>query len=129
MNMCVCCKEDFASVRMFDNHRVGKHEYLYSEGLRMDPPREDGRRCLDADEMLAKGWQQDEQGLWFSPESREKAREYFSDVHGTPESASDPSDKGLTTPEASMSYGTPSGDPLSPRSGTDSSAFYQQVLF
>jgi len=51
MNLCTTCNQDFGSVTAFDTHRVGVHEYTYSEGLRMEPMREDGRRCLTIDEM------------------------------------------------------------------------------
>lgn len=51
MNWCRSCSTDFASVAAFDRHRVGKHDYSYSEGLSFDPPREDGRRCLSAREI------------------------------------------------------------------------------
>ena len=30
MNLCRACNQDFASVRTFDDHRVGKHAYLWS---------------------------------------------------------------------------------------------------
>jgi hypothetical protein len=45
------CGEEFGSVAAFDAHRVGTHEYTYSEGLQMKPPREDGRRCLSVREI------------------------------------------------------------------------------
>jgi hypothetical protein len=32
---------------------VGKHAYTYEEGLKTDPPREDGRRCLSVAELQA----------------------------------------------------------------------------
>lgn len=51
MNYCRSCETDFGSVSAFDTHRVGKHEYTLSEGLKQDPPREDGRRCLEAREI------------------------------------------------------------------------------
>ena len=50
-NECGACGLDFGSVNAFDAHRVGKHEYTYSQGLKLDPPQEDGRRCLDLDEL------------------------------------------------------------------------------
>ena len=53
MNLCTSCKTDFGSVTAFDAHRVGVHEYTFNEGLYMDPPREDGRRCLGEDELEA----------------------------------------------------------------------------
>ena len=78
---CTTCGKDFSGTTLFDAHRVGVHDYSYAEGLaieswsaadwkrllpRVKPedraalieqgPREDGRRCLDEDEMRAKGW-------------------------------------------------------------------------
>lgn len=51
MNECVRCGLQFGSVSAFDRHRVGVYEYTFVQGLDMTPPREDGRRCLGADEM------------------------------------------------------------------------------
>jgi hypothetical protein len=51
LNLCRSCGCDFASVSGFDRHRAGSYQYTFSEGLELDPLREDGRRCLDADEM------------------------------------------------------------------------------
>lgn len=45
MNLCRSCGEDFGSVSAFDAHRIGKHDYLYSD----EHP--DGRRCLSVEEM------------------------------------------------------------------------------
>ena len=56
LSFCRSCGRDFSGDRTFDLHRVGNFAYDYSEGLTMDPLREDGRRCLDADEMRALGW-------------------------------------------------------------------------
>ena len=64
MNLCSVCRCDFASVAAFDRHRTGRHAYLYREGLEMDPPRHDGRRCLDGDEMQAAGLMLDRRGRW-----------------------------------------------------------------
>ena len=64
MNLCRSCGEDFGSVELFDRHRVGRHAFTFSEGLKLDPPREDGRRCLDADEMRERGWCVDARGRW-----------------------------------------------------------------
>ena len=67
MNLCTSCKEDFSSVPSFDAHRIGVHDYLYAEGLNMTPPREDGRRCLDSEEMETAGWTLDRYGRWVAP--------------------------------------------------------------
>jgi len=54
-NFCRSCNLDFASVGAFDAHRTGVHDYTFAEGLRMNPSREDGRRCLDLDELPGHG--------------------------------------------------------------------------
>lgn len=74
MNLCRSCGEDFASVDLFDRHRVGLHAYTLSEGLRLDPPREDGRRCLDVLEMFERGWERNGRGLWTDPAKHPGAR-------------------------------------------------------
>jgi hypothetical protein len=67
VNLCRACGLDFGSVSGFDAHQVGRHEYTFAEGMRMDPPREDGRRCLDTEELEAYGWHRDRQGRWRQP--------------------------------------------------------------
>lgn len=74
LNGCRACGADFSSVETFDAHRVGKHEYLLS------PERVDGRRCLDEDEMTAKGWRKDKRGRWVNPARAERARQAFQEV-------------------------------------------------
>jgi hypothetical protein len=65
LNLCRCgC--DFASVSAFDRHRTGSYEYTFAEGLELDPSRDDGRRCLDADEMLEAGMVPDVRGRGWS---------------------------------------------------------------
>lgn len=92
-NQCGLCGNDFVSVSMFDQHHVGVHGYTFEQGLRFDPPVEDGRRCLDPEEMEAKGWRpmsDDEMrasmngnrvgygiSLWFDPVLAEATRESF----------------------------------------------------
>lgn len=76
-NVCPTCDLDFSSVRAFDFHRQGKHAYLYAEGLRMQPPRFDGRRCLDEKELLELGWTVNRHGRWTPPRPQDSA----SDVH------------------------------------------------
>src|SRR5437867_2077897 len=82
MNLCRSCNQDFVSMTLFDQHRVGKHDYLWS------PDQEDGRRCLDEEEMLSgstkKGSLREpwikEDGLWIEVRnkgSREKQRQYL----------------------------------------------------
>lgn len=77
-NGCGGCGADFTSVSLFDRHRVGTHAYTYSEGIKQDPPVEDGRRCLDADEMRGNGWGRDARGRWQDPIQVAKARIAFS---------------------------------------------------
>lgn len=77
-NFCRGCGEDFTSIKQFDRHRVGVHAYTSSEGLAMDPPVEDGRRCLDADQMRELGWTTNEDGYWFDPAEVERTREGLS---------------------------------------------------
>lgn len=77
MNECGACGEDFSSVAMFDRHRVGVHAYTYSEGIAMEPMREDGRRCLVLVEMTAKRWRKDARGRWCDPASIEAVRRAF----------------------------------------------------
>jgi hypothetical protein len=79
MNLCRSCKLDFAGVDAFDKHRVGKHAFTYSEGLAMNPPREDGRRCLDADEMSGAGMELDNRERWALIKS-ETHREWFASL-------------------------------------------------
>ena len=77
LNQCGACGHDFTSLRLFDAHRVGRHEYTYAEGVVMEPMREDGRRCLSEPEMLAKGWQYDGKGRWNDPAASARARASF----------------------------------------------------
>jgi hypothetical protein len=67
VNLCRTCGEDFASVPAFDEHRVGVYDYDFADGMRMDPPRDDGRRCLGVDELEAAGWRKDRWGRWHLP--------------------------------------------------------------
>jgi len=53
----------------FDAHRIGKHAYSLRKGLAMEPPREDGRRCLDADELRERGFTLDSRRRWRRPAS------------------------------------------------------------
>ena len=62
---------------MFDRHRVGRHAYTYQEGLRLDPPQEDGRRCLSVNEMEQLNWELDQKGRWYDPVLLAATREAF----------------------------------------------------
>jgi hypothetical protein len=64
LNLCRSCSTDFASVEGFDRHRIGTHAYTLTEGLRMDPPKEDGGRCLSPAEMPEAGTEVDDRGRW-----------------------------------------------------------------
>jgi hypothetical protein len=94
LSYCVSCGRDFSGDTIFDLHRVGVHAYDYPEGLKLDPPREDGRRCLEPDEMRALGWRpmggeemrasnrdRHRAGFgvefWFDPARHEVARDAF----------------------------------------------------
>ena len=73
-NECGACGLDFSSLSGFESHRVGKHAYTYSQGVRMEPMREDGRRCLTADELTARGMAQNALGRWTLPGPQPDAR-------------------------------------------------------
>ena len=74
VNLCRTCDTDFSSVAAFDRHRTGVHEYLFAEGLQLDSPREDGRRCLAPEEMLERGMELDPRGRWkISPTEAQRA--------------------------------------------------------
>ena len=78
VNLCRSCGKDFSGLEGFDRHRVGVHAYTYSEGLKLDPPREDGRRCLTTDELLEDGgWATDAKGRWMYLPRANRARERF----------------------------------------------------
>jgi hypothetical protein len=76
-NGCSGCGHDFTSTSLFDAHRIGVFAYTLEQGLRFDPPRQDGRRCLDADEMQAKGWELNDRGRWLDPVKLQATREAF----------------------------------------------------
>jgi hypothetical protein len=80
LNLCRSCGCNFASVSAFDRHRVGVHEYTSSEGLKLEPPREDGRRCMDADELAEAGMERDEGGRWRIAADAERARRAFAEA-------------------------------------------------
>ena len=70
-NFCASCGEDFASVRAFDRHRVGRHDVLWS----LD--NEGGRRCLDSVEMEAAGMAPGGRRRWEIVAEAERARGRF----------------------------------------------------
>jgi hypothetical protein len=72
VNLCRSCRRDFGSVSAFDRHRVGRHAYTFREGL--EQGREDGRRCLDEDEIWAAGMALDARGRRAITRDVERAR-------------------------------------------------------
>jgi hypothetical protein len=71
---CPSCGLDFSSTAAFDRHRVGTHAYLFAEGLAFDASREDGRRCLDVDEIRAVPMELDDRGRWgLVPSEKQRA--------------------------------------------------------
>jgi hypothetical protein len=76
VNLCAACGLEFTGVRDFDSHRVGVHAYTFVQGLWLDPSREDGRRCLDAKEMIAAGWFLDRHGRWSHPRRKASNRRH-----------------------------------------------------
>ena len=89
LNYCRECGKDFSAEYIFDSHRVGVHDYTYSEGLRFNPPVEDGRRCMTEEEMIESGLRpmtEDEMAstkkqkhrirfnveMWFDPAEKER---------------------------------------------------------
>jgi hypothetical protein len=77
LNLYRSCGCDFASVSAFDRHRTGVYMYTHAQGLELDPPQEDGRRCLDAGEMLEAGMAPDVRGRWSIAADAERARRGF----------------------------------------------------
>ncbi len=96
MNFCPSCGQDFSSVEAFDRHRVGTFAYSYDQGVPLDPPRENGRRCLRLDEMRAAGWVVDQRERWVHP------REYRRRVTRGGDSFSHEPIMGPATPEVSI---------------------------
>jgi len=85
VNVCGACSLDFSSVQAFDAHRVGRHAYTFKEGLAMEPPREDGRRCLGpGDPEFDSGYAQDAKGRWTLIKQQGRAAKHFRGV-GTAE--------------------------------------------
>ena len=61
MTQCTVCKEFFSGTTMFDRHRVGEHEHLWS----LEHP--EGRRCLSTGEMQDLGWTLNPAKGWQDP--------------------------------------------------------------
>jgi hypothetical protein len=93
LNLCRSCGSDFASVSAFDRHRTGVHAYTHEQGLQLDPPVENGRRCLDEAEMRGAGMELDPRGRWRIAADAERIREAFSALRMTPERPGEDSDE------------------------------------
>jgi hypothetical protein len=76
-NGCSGCGHDFTSTILFDRHRIGAYEPGNYEGNLADWTPELGRRCLDEEEMEAKGWELDHRGRWVDPVRLQASREAF----------------------------------------------------
>ena len=85
-NGCSSCRQDFTSLRLFDLHHVGEHALDW-------PEHEKGRRCLDIEEMQARGWEQDEKRRWVDPERVEDARRRLRRVAGAQTADAGPEDE------------------------------------
>jgi hypothetical protein len=86
LNGCGQCHQDFTSLRLFEAHRVGDQGLDYTE-------HENGRRCLDTEEMQTRGWTQNDKGRWYDPAEAERARERFSAMRGSTERPSEAEDE------------------------------------
>ena len=64
MTLCSICGLHFSGTAAFDLHRVGVHAYTFREGMRREPPVDDGRRCLAPDEMAGAGLKLEGGGRW-----------------------------------------------------------------
>lgn len=76
-NGCSGGGQDFTGTSFADPHRVGVYVYTFEQGLSLDPPQEDGRSCLDADEMTVTGWELNDRGRWIDPVRVQAARGSF----------------------------------------------------
>jgi hypothetical protein len=76
-NGCTRCGSDFTSTLLFDRHRIGAYEPGNYKGSLADWTPELGRRCLDEDEMEAKGWELNDRGRWVDPVRLHASREAF----------------------------------------------------
>ena len=105
MNVCSACGQDFGSLSAFDAHRLGKYPQTgpseYLERLRIgltaaDWTPEQGRRCLEPEEMTGRGWKQDPNGRWRTPGPDGDA---FLSLTGRGNRAKDTPEVPQTTPE------------------------------
>ena len=75
MNLCRHCRFDFASVSAFDRHRTGDHALDW-------PEHEQGRCCMDDDEMRVAGMETDGRGRW-RIQVTDRERERLSALRGS----------------------------------------------
>jgi hypothetical protein len=76
-NGCTGCGQDFTSTVLFDRHRTGDYGPGEFKGNLADWSPELGRRCLDTEEMEAKGWELNDRGRWSDPVRVQASREAF----------------------------------------------------
>jgi hypothetical protein len=76
-NGCTGCGQNFTSTSLFDRHRIGDYGPGEFKGNLADWTPELGRRCLDEEEMEAKGWELNERGRWVDPLRLQASREAF----------------------------------------------------
>jgi hypothetical protein len=55
------------------------HAWTHIEGLRLDPPRDNGRHCMDTDEMADAGMELDARGRWSIVGDAERIRAWQSE--------------------------------------------------
>ena len=77
LNGCTGCGHDFTSTTLFDRHRIGSYGPGEYRGNLADWTPDLGRRCLDEEEMQARGWAQDDRGRSIDPVRVLAARESF----------------------------------------------------
>jgi hypothetical protein len=77
LNGCTGCGQDFSSTLLFDGHRVGAFGPGNYQGNLAGWTLELGRRCLDEEEMGAKGWELNDRGRWVDPVRLQASREAF----------------------------------------------------
>jgi hypothetical protein len=76
-NGCSGCGQDFTSTSLFDRHRIGSYGPGEYQGNLADWSPELGRRCMDEEEMEAKGWELNDRGRWIDPVRLQASREAF----------------------------------------------------
>jgi hypothetical protein len=77
MDLCAACNTQFCGTSAFDKHRTGEHALDF-------PEHENGRRCMDEEEMREAGLDLDARGRWYIVADRERVRLAFGDRPGAP---------------------------------------------